>query len=200
MIGALDAVKMTAYSRASIIRGQPIASAGRVGGMKWGALMLAVVSLCLGCSTASGRVTALYGGPAAMRALLQPDKVESYRITSAFRIKPGTVTTGKLHAWPVLAGPTPVPADSARRLADLLRKDIYEWSSAKGCEIIPGVAVRFSRSGTELDVVFCFECDILVVYLNGRAVGSEDFDRAHQDLAAIVRALYPDDAEIQKLK
>lgn len=89
---------------------------------------------------------------------------------------------------------------AARRLADILRKDIYEWNSAKACEIMPGVAVRFIRGQVQLDVIFCFECDILAIYLNGQEVGSEDFDRAHQELAVVVRELFPADSEIQKLK
>jgi len=72
-----------------------------------------------------------------------------------------------------------------------LRTDIYEWDSAKGCLIMPGMAVRLTRGGMQLEVVFCFECDILVTYLNGREMGSEDFDRAHRALAAVAKQLFP---------
>ena len=162
--------------------------------------MLFAVGLGAGCSSASGRVAKLYGGADAMRTLQTPDKVEVFRIAHEIRVKPGTPTTGKLHRWPILAGPSPVAADAARRLADILRRDIYEWNSAKGCKIMPGVAVRFTRGGMQLDVVFCFECDILVTYFNGREIGSEDFDRAHRALAAVAKELLPNDAEIQKLE
>ncbi len=163
-------------------------------------LPLCVVWVLLyGCTSTPARVASLYGGAGGFDLLHHHDRAEVFRITDRARLKPGTPVKGELHRWAILEGPDPLAADAARRLADVLSEDIYEWDSAKGCKIMPGLAARFVRGDRRLEVVFCFECDILAVYLDGQAVGSEDFDRAHRRLAALAREWFPLDAEIQKL-
>jgi hypothetical protein len=50
-----------------------------------------------------------------------------------------------------------------------------------------------------VDVVFCFQCDILSVYQNGVAVASEDFDPIRPALVPLMKKLFPKDGEIQSL-
>ena len=71
---------------------------------------------------------------------------------------------------------------------------------AKGCEPVFGVGVTFARGEQSVDVLFCFECDILAVYQGGRGVGDEDFDPARTRLVRLVKKFFPADDVIQQLK
>jgi hypothetical protein len=51
-----------------------------------------------------------------------------------------------------------------------------------------------------LDVVFCFHCDILLTYLDGKAVGAASFDNAHDELAKLMKELFPKDKGIQAIR
>ena len=82
----------------------------------------------------------------------------------------------------------------------LLDKESYELEMAKGCEPIFCVGVTFARGEQSVDVLFCFECDILAVYQDGRSVGDEDFDPARTRLVKLVKKFFPDDDVIQQLK
>jgi hypothetical protein len=100
----------------------------------------------------------------------------------------------------VLSGPIAVAEDDARLLASILRDPkTYSWESAKGCKFDPGVAIRFAGGTSTTDVVFCFHCDEIQIYRDGKRVGGEDIDNARSRLAAIMQHIFPDDQEIQKL-
>lgn len=51
-----------------------------------------------------------------------------------------------------------------------------------------------------LDILFCFYCDSLVFYLNGKAKGGGLFDPMQPQLVPIMKSLFPDDDSIQSLK
>mgnify|MGYP004137711973 FL=1 len=162
-------------------------------------LILACLTALLGCQTGNQRVSQLYGGPDGMAALRAPDQVRAWRTTAEYAVKEGTVTQGKLGDYLILNGPVPVEAQIGADIAAILQKDIYEWNMAKGCEPIPGVAVEYTKGANKVLIFFCFECDILLTYLNGNRVSGEDFDRAHGSLAALVKKIFPNDPDIQKL-
>ena len=50
-----------------------------------------------------------------------------------------------------------------------------------------------------MDVLFCFECDILAVYYNGAMADGEDFDNARGTFLSVFKKLFPDDIAIQEL-
>ena len=158
-----------------------------------------LMTATLGCQSGSARVEQLFGGPEAMAALRAPDSTQAWRTTAEFAVKEGTETKGKLADYVILNGPVPVKESISTAIAGLLKKDIYEWNMAKGCEPIPGVAIEYTKGGDKLLIFFCFECDILLTYLNGKRVGGEDFDRIHRALANEVKKIFPNDPAIQKL-
>ncbi|MEE2989884.1 MAG: hypothetical protein VX715_04680 [Planctomycetota bacterium] len=82
----------------------------------------------------------------------------------------------------------------------LLDEESYELEMAKGCEPVFGVGVTFARGEQRVDVLFCFECDILAVYQDGKGVGDEDFDPARTRLVKLVKKFFPADDVIQQLK
>ena len=162
-------------------------------------LLLSCLAALLGCQTSNQRVIQLYGGPDGMAALSAPDQVRAWRTTAEYAVKKGTVTQGKLGDYLILRGPVPVEAQIGAEISAILQKDIYEWNMAKGCEPIPGVAVEYTKGANKVLIFFCFECDILLTYLNGNRVSGEDFDRAHSSLAVLIKKIFPNDSEIQKL-
>jgi hypothetical protein len=82
----------------------------------------------------------------------------------------------------------------------LLDEGSYELEMAKGCEPVFGVGVSFMLGEQVVDILFCFECDILAVYQDGKVVGDEDFDPARTRLVRLVKKFFPDDNVIQQLK
>ena len=158
-----------------------------------------LMTATLGCQSGSARVEQLFGGPEAMAALRAPDSTQAWRTTAKFSVKEGTETKGKLADYVILNGPVPLKESISTAIAGLLKKDIYEWNMAKGCEPIPGVAIEYTKGGDKLLVFTCFECDSLITYLNVKRVGGEDFERIHRALAIEVKKIFPNDPPIQKL-
>lgn len=134
-----------------------------------------------------------------MAVLAKPDKVEAWRTRLDFAEKEDEAPSGRLHGYVISRGPVAVGSAIAGEMAAILQEDIYEWDIAKACDLRPGVAVRFTRGSDDVLVFFCFECDILLTYFNGRRVGSEDFDSAHSALASLAKKIFPNDSEIRDL-
>ncbi len=101
----------------------------------------------------------------------------------------------------MIAGPVAVDDTVAKSVSQLLLNDKnYLWDVGKGCDPIFGVRLEFLQGDKTTDVFFCLECDILSVYVNGQAVGSEDFDDMRPQLVKAMQKIFPDDKEIQGLK
>jgi hypothetical protein len=152
------------------------------------ALLLALVAGCGGA-----RVSGLVGGEASVETIRTATNVTAYRLDGRL----GAKADKSMHGYPVLAGPVEVDAASRATLADvLLDDDTYLWDVAKACEFMPGVLIRYEG----LDVLLCFSCDELEVYVGNKQVGHEDFDPRRKDLVAVAKRLFPDDAAIGKLR
>ena len=96
--------------------------------------------------------------------------------------------------------PVSISGDLAAELQDiLLDSSTYYWEAAKACDPNFGVRIHYQNGDDEFDILLCFQCDILAVYKNGKAVGGEDFDSARSRLVKIVQELFPDDDTIQSL-
>jgi len=75
----------------------------------------------------------------------------------------------------------------------------------KACLPLPGVMIRFSKTGRYADVFICFECEILILRTEAdekaNAYGqSADFDPSHAELVKLAKAIFPTDSTIQSLK
>jgi hypothetical protein len=146
-----------------------------------------------GCS--SGDLKDVFGNEQAMATVKNATSVKAYRLQL------GSYYQESLSDYKIADGPVYVSDDIASRLSKiLLDASIYEWDSAKLCEPDYGVRIQFSEGDNTVDVLFCFECDILAVYHNGRPVGGEDFDDARSRLVSIVQKLFPNDEIIQSLE
>jgi hypothetical protein len=172
-------------------------------------VLILTVAIAASCSARPGgptaRVDRLLGAGVSTRMLTQPGErtqVEAYRIDGmAFMEGRADGAEKTIQGFPVLAGPVPVDAPTAGVLADVLGSDdTYLWDVAKACEFLPGVAYRYREPGTTVDVLICFSCDELEVFVNDAKVGHEDFDPRRRDLVRIAKKLFPQDAKIQSLK
>lgn len=100
-----------------------------------------------------------------------------------------------------------VPAPQAQRLKRILQRSSshYQGSDRKACIPDYGVLFTFRSGDRAIQVALCFNCNMLDVFDGGddkaRSVNSlPDFDPMRSDLVAIVKKVFPDDAEIQGLE
>jgi hypothetical protein len=144
-------------------------------------------------------VRQMFGGAAGIDALRSADRVEAYRLGKL----PDEINwqTATVSDYPVAAGPVVVPGSTAKHIAVVLQKPTsYGWEFAKSCIIRPGVRLDFIRGNDRLQILLCFECDIVSIVLNGEHVGGEDFDNVRGELVRAIRSLFPDDPVIQTLR
>jgi hypothetical protein len=134
------------------------------------------------------------GGDEVVAVILKPDKVLVYRLKDqAHKEKPAD--------YEASSGPSEVDVMTAQDLSAVVAAfDTYERNSAKGCKPIYGLRTTFVRGKDEVDVVYCFACDIITVYLNGKRVGYGEFDPGHKQLVRLAQRMLPKDEEIKKLK
>ena len=102
--------------------------------------------------------------------------------------------------YPVTKDLGPFPQDQIPHLLSVLRDPkTYEWEYVKGCIVTPGVKLKFQSDGHQVDVLFCFECDILSVYRDGQYVSGGNFDFGRPQLVDLLTANFPNDPLIQSL-
>ena len=144
----------------------------------------AISSTATGEGRASARVQKLIGGEAALATIRNPDKIEAFRHAEKSYPRP-------LEEYEVVKGPVEVSPQLGRQLAELLSADnSYLWDLAKGCEPDYGVRIRFTRGDQQVNVLFCFGCDILEFLPGGK---SEDFDSIRPQLVKIVKQIFPEE-------
>jgi hypothetical protein len=162
--------------------------------MKARLILFAILLVANHCRAAE-RVNSLFGDKQAQAVVSKPTKVQGYRLADDSLFRP-TVKDFKM-----TAGPVAVDDKLAQSMAQLLLDEkSYLWDVGKGCEPHFGVRLEFVQGDKSIDVFFCFECDILQVYANGKPVGSEDFDDVRPQLVKMMQKIFPEDKVIQGLK
>lgn len=126
--------------------------------------------------------------------------VKSPATVTAYRLADSSTYRAKIADYKTVGDPVDVDAETMKQLAEtLLDPRGYLWDLAKGCDPLYGVRLEFKRKDETVDVVFCFQCDILSVYHNGVAGESEDFDPIRPALVPLMKKIFPKDGEIQSL-
>lgn len=88
----------------------------------------------------------------------------------------------------------------AKTLREILLDSASYRKSAKLCWPDYAMRIQFADGQKTVDVLFCFDCSMLKIYQNGRAVvGVQDFDPAHPRLARLAKDVFPEDAMIQSI-
>ena len=168
----------------------------------WGILLLAIGFGFAGCRQADDP-------PAVNFKKLKPvfgsqqviDAIQSSTTAQAYRLAEESFYEQELSNYDRVGDSIEVAAaDRVRLQKVLLDENSYELNSAKGCEPVFGVGLSFLTDKRTVDVLFCFQCDILVVYDNGKEVGGEDFDPVRPQLVAVMKNIFPGDEVIQQLK
>ncbi|HEX5447330.1 MAG TPA: hypothetical protein VFW87_26180, partial [Pirellulales bacterium] len=75
----------------------------------------------------------------------------------------------------------------------------YLWETVKGCLPEYGACLTFFRTDHRVDVLVCFECNVLLVAFDGTLSGGEDFDAIRPVLVRAAKAAFPADAVLQGL-
>jgi hypothetical protein len=168
-------------------------------------LLLFSVSLVFSAAGESGqaadaRVVKLYGNQVNLTALSRAEKIEAFRIKHTIE-NAEDKRRKQIRGYPVLSGPHSLDKDVARNLVRLLqRKSTYDFERDKGCEMVPGVVVVFTHQRIKVELVLCFECDQLEIFVGDKNTGYEDFDPARPQLVKLVKQIFPKDRAIQALK
>jgi hypothetical protein len=145
-----------------------------------------------------GRVVELFGGKKSVEAISASTRVEAFRVEDLTTKDADAKTIG---GYRITAGPLKVDKAQAGALRSmLLSADSYQFDVAKACEFQPGAAVRFVGAEKTIDVLFCFGCDELGVYIDGKRIGGEDTDDIRAELVGVMRKVFPDDEVIQGIK
>ena len=143
------------------------------------------------------RVAKLFGGIEGLTAVTGATKVEAFRVTPYGDTKEGRE---KLGGYPITSAALKVDPKLAAGLARFLTAPgTYGLKYHKACKFAPGVLLRFTKDKSTTDILLCFSCDQLAIYRGKTRTGFEDF-RNRKELVGLVKKVFPDDDEIQKLK
>lgn len=141
----------------------------------------------------------LFGGRDNLAVVTQPEHVMAYRVGP---LPEGIVWQQEAFSdYPIVSEPVELPVATAKQVsAALASPATYDWYWAKACQPVYGVQLSFIRGAERVDVLLCFECDMLLVGRNGQTLGGEDFDHARGILVRAVKECFPDDEVIQQLR
>lgn len=159
-------------------------------------IIFAVILICLGCSERD--INVVFGNPQNLATLRKASEAKAYRISA--KDKEDRWGKATVDDYLTVSGPVAIPDAERVQLQEVLSDvNSFGWDYAKGCLPTPGVRLQFSDGEITIDVLLCFECDILGTFENGSLVGGEDFDEARPKILEIVKRLFPDDKIIQSL-
>lgn len=164
--------------------------------MRLNLTLLSILALT-GCSgaTSNGSFTSEIAS-----TLNGADRVEVFRVDP----KP-SADAGKnvIDGYPITATGKEQGREFAKKLSAILLSDSV-IVSVKKCGLDPGVGYRFWKGKDGVDVVVCFNCDVLRVRKTGAEStdfneGMRDFDPVRAKLLRLTKEAFPEDKEIQGL-
>lgn len=145
----------------------------------------------------------LFGGPDNLKIVQSPDKVQIWKTAGFLNIHDGLEPQPDMKSFYKKGGePLIIPKPLAKSLSETLSKSSsyhFAPNTAKSCAPMPGFVLGFMRGKREVDVLLCFECDILMVQVEEN-YKSADFDPSHNELLRLVKTLYSGDDKVQALR
>lgn len=143
------------------------------------------------------KIQQIFGGSQGISALNHAEQMQAFRVEAP---PERNNSSNALEDFPIIKGPVAISqSDAQELLATLQDRNSYLWDLTKGCIIIPGVRFDFIHGNDRLSVLVCFQCDMVVNYLNGKIVGGGNTEKVRPILVRIARSLFPDDPKIQSL-
>lgn len=156
-------------------------------------LLLGALPACSGAD--AQRLQTLFGGPTGVQVVRDATVAEAW-LLAGNQPAPGAKTP--LAELAPAGEPVAVDDASLRDLRQaLLDPGSYHWNTAKACIPDYGVRIRFAGAPADVDVLFCFRCDLLLIHHDRRWTGGEDFDPAADRLTSIAQRLFPDAAALR---
>jgi hypothetical protein len=141
-------------------------------------------------SPATPELLKLYGGRKGFAVLQKPDRIEAFRLSHPRGSNEPSVTEG----------PVAVTGSVAQELVSLLSAhDAYGWNTWPGCIPDWGVRLSFYRGADRIDVLLCFQCNLLSVSLNGTKIGDGYFGPMRPHLVRAIKEIFPNDQALQEL-
>lgn len=158
------------------------------------------LSIC-GCDTRPlGSPETAIIGSANVALIRSAESGRGYLIDGSALIASGDNVDANTADYPVTKDLGAFPQDQISELATiLLDPKTYEWEAVKGCIPTPGVKLGFRSASHQIDILFCFECDTLIVYRDGKYVSAGNFDFGRPRIVDFLKANFPDDPIIQSL-
>jgi hypothetical protein len=125
----------------------------------------------------------------------------AYLVDGSVAVNKGDAFGGNADDYPVSGKLGSISTEATSSLLQiLLDPESYDWENQKSCIVTPGVRVSFHDSSHLVEIVFCFECDILVVYRDNEFMSTGNFDYAHGALVEWLQREYPKNQMIQELR
>lgn len=144
---------------------------------------------------ADSKMKDMLGGATGLKAVAHPNR------TTASRLVTGDIRSDEtrlLDKYRAAAEPKELPPNLAARISQMLVSPMtYRWGITRACLPSPGVRLSFVRGDERVDVLLCFECDILLVFRNDKYIGQGIFDGASNELVEAMKELFPADPVIQ---
>ena len=171
-------------------------------------LLVAILGVSLSGCGSPQTVSSVYGREVG-GIFKNPAAVELYRLVrqSDEEIKdPETRADGKKYlAWgtKVIHGPVTPTDDWVQEFKEaILELESMRYSNPKGCDPSPGIAVRLVGETRSVDLLLCFECDMLAFAWVGEdsVIRWQDFDPVRRRLVNLIKEIFPEDREIQQLE
>ena len=152
------------------------------------------VVLC-GCNAPARPPTPVFEDSRVIEAISDAASVEAYRLPSRSHHR------DSLSDFKMIDGPITVPDSLSEELREIFFDAAsFDVDSLKSCIPDYGVRIRFQYATGDVDVLLCFDCDILAVYYKGEDIGGESFDVARPQLLTIAKQLFPENDDIQALE
>lgn len=162
-------------------------------------VVIAAVGAVYVVTVGRSQVSTLFGGAENIAIVREATRVEAYRMALPEDDVPSEDTSPL--DYDIASEPVRVSAVMARELATtLLSSDTYSGAASACGPPLYGVKVSFFRDAERVDVYFCFHCSVMRVVRDERVHGGVDFGNAEQLFVQAVKALFPDDAEIQAIR
>ena len=129
---------------------------------------------------------------------------------SAWRLDPSGEPFDDLHGpqyradwaiedYPIASGPDAVDPE----LLDQLRAAVLDLSGFEfepvGCRPDFGYRIRFQTDDNAVDLLFCFNCDVFIVFHDSQVAGGVGFPYDNDRILRVMKQIFPDDPTIQSL-
>lgn len=143
-------------------------------------------------------------GEPGMAIMREADSVEVVRLDAPAEL-PRNLADEPFYGMVARGDPITPPDEWVSRMRDAVDDSWnYEWLWHARCLPRPGVCVRFRQGSQVVDLLFCFECDLVSLAPTGQ-LGERiqdrwiDFRVKRSPFADLVKEMFPNDAAIQAI-